>query len=116
MTTRKGLDMENTLVFDTTEFDQHMTRKSNAGIKRQLDRKFKTRERVKTAKYQKICDDYKRRLSKKGIGRAMKVKGVTMPTAMPCNDKTTKSWTRVGYGENKPLREGFKHGIIYAIT
>lgn len=108
--------MPETIQFDTTAFTQHFTRKAQNLKRRKLNIKHKPAEAIRHAKYQKICDAYKNTMRRKGVGRAIKVKGETMPTAMAANDAASKSWRHIGYGRAKPLREGTKHFAVYDIT
>ena len=108
--------MQLKITFDNTEFDQHAANKNRNMNRRKADIQNKAREAIRHARYQKTCDQYKRRLSKKGAGQAKKVKGRVLSTGIPCNDRTTKSWQRIGYGRNNPIPEGFKHFAIYDRT
>jgi len=94
----------------------HEAARCRAVRKREMDAKYKERERIKNASYQKMCDQYKRRMRRKGNGRKKKVKGEVLPTSLPCNDSATKSWRCIGYGQMAPLHEGFKHFAIWDRT
>ena len=108
--------MLESIEFDTQDFHTHSMRKTRNRIRRNQNRGHRVRESVRNANYQTACDQYKRRLSRKGAGRTKKIKGQTLSTGIPCNSRCTKSWLKVGYGCSKPLHEGFKHLAIWDMT
>lgn len=94
---------------------QHLRNKHHNRFKRKRDRFFKRKEVIKSLVYQSKVDVIKRTIKKKGNGRLHKIKGQTLPSMINTNSACTKSWTRVGYGKDKPLKEGMKHSIIFGI-
>lgn len=95
---------------------KHVRNKKSHQHNRKMNKMYKEKEYIKTAKYQSIADGYKKSMSKKGKGKMKKIKGQTLPTPIAANDASVKSWSKIGYGENRPLKEGFKLFAIYDIT
>lgn len=94
---------------------QHLRNKYHSRFKRKKDKVFKRKEVIKSLVYQSKVDAIKKTMRKKGSGKFYKIKGQTLPSMVNTNSACTKSWTRVGYGKNKPLKEGMKHSIIFGI-
>lgn len=99
-----------------SQWTNHCKKKVHSRFKRTVNQNFKEKEVIKNAKYQKIADRYKRSMSKKGMGRYKKIKGQVLPKPLDTNSRCVKSWTHVGYGKDKPLKEGFKLYCIFDIT
>lgn len=94
----------------------HYHSKEHTRFKRKMDKEFKRKEAIKTLKYQERVDKIKKTIKKKGRGKYVKIKGEILPSWIDTNSRCSKSWTYVGYGKEKPLKEGFKHSIIFYLT
>lgn len=94
---------------------QHLRNKHHSRFKRKRDRIFKKKEAIKSLVYQSKVDAIQKTMKQKGSGKLHKVKGQILPSMVDTNSTCTKSWTRVGYGKDKPLKEGMKHSIIFGI-
>lgn len=99
-----------------SQWTNHCKKKVHSRFKREMDQKFKRKEVIKTSRYQKIADGYKKTISKKGVGKYKKIKGQIHPKLLNANSRCIKSWTHIGYGKDKPLKEGIKLYCIYDIT
>lgn len=103
-------------MYNLTQSQIHARSKNHTRFKRKHDEKFKKREMIKHAKYQKKVDYVINGWKKKGRGKEKKIKGQTLPSMISTNNKCTKSWKYIGYGKKKPLKEGLKHSAIFYLT
>ena len=74
----------------------------------------KEKERLRNANYQRKLDLIAKSKRKKGDGRAVKIKGETMPTLLCANSRCSKSWKHLN---GNPMRgESMKVAIIFDLT
>lgn len=59
---------------------------SHHRYKRRVDRNNKERERIRHKNYQRVYDDYKKIMKRKGIGQTHKIKGETLRSYWPYFD------------------------------
>lgn len=94
-------------------FIAHLEHKERIASKRGAKVAHKTTDRQKTANYQQSADNFERIYRSKGKGKALKVKGQVMPTAISCNSKAAKSWSKAAHGV---VRETYKSLFVWNIT
>lgn len=95
-------------------YEQHQCKKSWHRMKRKYDARAKANERLRCANYQRKLDTIAKSMRKKGKGRALKVKGETMPTLLCANNHCPKTWKHLN---GNPMRgESMKVAIIWELT
>lgn len=87
---------------------QDAQRKVHGSFKYAMNKEHKQNERIRTSKFQKVADRYKKGSK---ILAHKKVKGETMPTAMALNSRCAKGWSKYG-----GFKESFKSYCIWDIT
>ena len=94
--------------------EQKLLEKEKNRKRRKTNAKAKPNERLRTASYQRTIDSYKKRMKRKGDGRAVKEKGKTMPTLIASNTRCPKTWKHLN---GEPMRgESMKVAIIFQLT
>ena len=93
------------------KIDEEYRKNRKRRTRRRNDALHKDGERRKTMNYQSHADKYKRIYRKKGTGRAVKEKGVKMPTQICANDRCTKGWVTAFGG-----RESFATAFVFVAT
>ena len=82
--------------------------------RRKYNAHYKEVDRLRCANYQRRIDKIQKTRKRKAEGRALKVKGMTMPTQLCANSHTAKSWKHLN---GKPMRgESMKVRIIWDLT
>lgn len=92
---------------------KHQQSKVHGAFKYMTDKSHKENERIRTQRFQKIADSFKKSYQKKGIGKSKKIKGQTMPTQYALNNRNAKEWSNY---QGMRGHESFKTFCLWSVT
>lgn len=91
----------------------NISHKVHGAFRYSMNKTHKENERIRTQRFQKIADSFKKNYQKKGIGKVKKIKGEVMPTQYALNNRYAKGWSNY---QGMHGKEGFKTFCLWSIT
>lgn len=92
---------------------EHFSHKIHGSFRYYANKSHKETERIRTHRFQKIADSFKKNYRKKGIGKAVKIKGEVMPTQLALNNRCSKQWANY---QGMRGKESFKTLCLWSVT